>query len=63
MLTSTHWRVEITNGVVDTEEGPMGGWGYLCGECHPPRGEHGYPDLDQALDAMIRHLGRCAGHG
>lgn len=57
----TAWPVEIVHGVRDTDEGPRGGWGWLC-FAHPlTLGLHGYPNDIEALIALRDHLGVCRG--
>lgn len=61
--TVTRWRVQITHGSDDTVDGLVFGWGWLCYECHPARGEHGFPTPGEVLTALGDHVGECAGHG
>lgn len=61
--TVTRWRIQLAHGTDDTIDGPTHGWGWLCCECHPIRGVHGYPTLGDALDDVVIHVMECAGHG
>lgn len=58
---ATRWPIEIHHGVLPTEVGPLGGWGWSC-TAHVTRiWLHGYPSQVDMLEALSAHLGVCSG--
>jgi hypothetical protein len=61
--TRTVWKVELTHGVVVTDAGAIGGWGWVCTEHEIPLGIHGFPTPATALDALSVHMAGCGDSG
>jgi hypothetical protein len=57
----TTWNVEIAHGIVDTDWGPIGGWGWVCREHDESFGYQGYENAFLALCAIQQHMRVCCG--
>lgn len=57
----TAWKMEITHGMQQCEDGLYWGWGWACYACDPPIGIHGYQvDID-LFEGIQEHLLTCPG--
>lgn len=59
----TVWTVEICHGLLPTEAGQLGGWGWICHAHINPEGFHGYPDEEAMVGHLLAHMMRCPGRG
>lgn len=61
--TRTSWRVEIYHGVVVTDAGAQGGWGWMCESHDQPVGMHGFHADYVALGDLMAHMRTCGHSG